>query len=73
MTVTAKNEDGTVECFYDSSIDKDIVFLNVPDKHGTNMVVPVDKLIIEDTIEALQNINELMHSVGAIRNVGGES
>ena len=67
MKLTALNETGTVECFYDSSVDKDIVFLNIPDKYGVNMVIPVDKLIIEDVIKTLQSTNELMRAAGVIK------
>jgi hypothetical protein len=59
-SIQAKSEDERIDIFYSSLVDRDIAFLNIPDRHGVNQVIQISRFDTEDLEETLGKFNELM-------------
>lgn len=66
-TITMKSEDGNVECFYDSSVEKDKFFLTVQSGLYGFITIRVNKYDLDNLISTLKNFDEAMRATGQIK------
>lgn len=63
MTVTTKSEDGRVECFYDSTVDKENFCLTVPSSSFGFITVKVPISDAENLAIVTEKFNEYVKIV----------